>query len=73
MTPKAERRRRQEHQNGEHHGRAISEHASHVAEDALHRQILKFTSRYMMKLPTAIQAPASSSAVLVMSSCQTLA
>ena len=37
------------------------------------RQILKLTSRYMMKLPTTIQPPAIASAFLVMSSCQTLA
>ena len=36
-------------------------------------QILKFTSRYMMKLPIPIQVPATVSAVLVRSSCQTLA
>ena len=36
-------------------------------------QILKFTSRYMMKLPSPIQAPAIASAFFVTSSCQTLA
>ncbi len=36
-------------------------------------QILKLTSRYMMKLPTIIQAPAIASAFLVRSSSQTLA
>ena len=34
-------------------------------------QILKFTRRYMMKLPMPIQVPATASAVLVMSSFQT--
>ena len=33
-------------------------------------QILKLTMRYMMKLPTPIQTPASASAILVMSSFQ---
>ncbi len=36
-------------------------------------QILKLTMRYMMKLPTPIQQPASTSAILVRSSFQTLA
>jgi hypothetical protein len=35
-------------------------------------QILKFTMRYMMKLPTAIQAPAMTRPILVMLSFQTL-
>ena len=36
-------------------------------------QILKLTMRYMMKLPMPIQQPASTSAILVRSSSQTLA
>ena len=36
-------------------------------------QILKLTIRYMMKLPTPIQVPASARQILVMSSCHTLA
>ena len=36
-------------------------------------QILKLTMRYMMKLPTSIQHPASARQILVRSSFQTLA
>ena len=36
-------------------------------------QILKLTMRYMMIFPTPIQPPASANAILVISSCQTLA
>ena len=64
--------RGQEHQQGEHDRRTIAEHAQEIVVDAVHRdQILKFTSRYMMKLPIPIQVPATISAVLVMSSFQT--
>ena len=41
-------------------------------EHRIHGQILKFTRRYMMKLPTPIQHAATPSAILVMLSCQTL-
>ena len=38
---------------------------------AVHGQILKLTMRYMMKLPTPIQQPASARPILVMSWSQT--
>src|ERR1700730_17685606 len=64
---------RQKHQQSEHRPGAVAEHPEQSREDAVHRQILKFTMRNMMKLPSSIQAPATASASLVISSFQTLA
>ena len=53
---------------------ALSRNTLVNAEDIMFiGQILKLTMRYMMKLPTPIQQPASASAILVRSSFQTLA
>ena len=53
---------------------ALSRNTLLNAEDIMFiGQILKLTRRYMMKLPTPIQQPASTSAILVRSSSQTLA
>ena len=53
---------------------ALSRNTLLNAEDIMFiGQILKLTMRYMMKLPTPIQQPASTSAILVRSSFQTLA
>src|ERR1700681_2847398 len=61
----AQRADGQEHQQAEDHPRAVAEHPEQGREEAVHGQILKFTMRNMMKLPTSIQAPAMPSASLV--------
>ena len=68
----AQRRGCQEYQQRQHHRRAVVKYSA----QAVHRlgsQILKLTSRYMMRLPIPIHVPAIASAVLVMLSFQTLA
>ena len=70
-----ERRRGQEHQHRHHGSRVVADQLRAVQEARAIEsmaQILKLTMRYMMKLPIPIQPPATPSAILVMSSCQTL-